>query len=550
MQPTETFTVARRALDVEDYIDILRRHKGWIFGPFLLTLVASVVGVYLWPDKYESVAVVKIVQQQVPQNLVPSAITQDMADRINSMATTVLSRNVLTTIINNFDLYKSERKRLPMDDVIESYMKRDIHIEPIMTGAERSVPAFRVKFSYPERVLASKVVQDVTSRFISEQGTTRSAATIQTTQFMRDARDGAKKDLEELEQKLSEFRAANIGRLPDQVESNVRQLTALQTNYQFLTGSKNRADLEKLQIETNLRVEQARLTEFTKEPPPPTAAAAAAMKSDRLLEAERDIRNLEDRVSLTLQKYTEAHPDVQNLRSMLEIAKKRKEQVLKDEAENKAPAPTLVAANPQMRFQALDVQGNVQRLESSIRAKEIEIRDLEAQIKQVKSAMDRLEAQINAAPLGEQKYSDLLRERDLASAKYKELDGALDKAQLGQDLESRGQGERLELLDTASLPQYPTEPKRPQVIGIGAGIGLLLGIVIAAAREAKDTSLKNMKDVRAYTQMAILGSVPLLENDFVVRRRSRISWLGWTTACVMAAVTMAGSIVYYYTTKL
>ena len=71
-----------------------------------------------------------------------------------------------------------------------------------------------------------------------------------------------------------------------------------------------------------------------------------------------------------------------------------------------------------------------------------------------------------------------------------------------------------------------------------------LGLVIAGAREMKDTSLKNLKDVRAYTQMAILGSVPLLENDFVVRRRRRMAWLGWTTACLAAAVVMSGSVVY------
>ncbi len=64
--------------------------------------------------------------------------------------------------------------------------------------------------------------------------------------------------------------------------------------------------------------------------------------------------------------------------------------------------------------------------------------------------------------------------------------------------------------------------------------------MIAGAREMKDTSLKNLKDVRAYTQMAILGSVPLLENDFVVRRRRRLAWLGWTTACLAAAVVMSG----------
>src|ERR1700722_7651034 len=101
MQPTENFSIPRRALDVEDYIDILRRHKGWVFGPFLLTLVASVMGVYLWPDSYESAAVIKITPQQVPQNMVQSSITQDMNDTINSMSAEILSRNVLATIINN-----------------------------------------------------------------------------------------------------------------------------------------------------------------------------------------------------------------------------------------------------------------------------------------------------------------------------------------------------------------------------------------------------------------------------------------------------------------
>jgi hypothetical protein len=197
-------------------------------------------------------------------------------------------------------------------------------------------------------------------------------------------------------------------------------------------------------------------------------------------------------------------------------------------------------------MQVLDVDGNIQRFESAVRAKELEIADLTSQIKQVESSINRLQGQISSAPLGEQQYSDLIRERELAKARYVDLDGRLNTAQLSQDLESHGQGQKLELLDAASLPQNPSEPKRPMVVGMGAGIGLLLGLVIAGAREMKDTSLKNLKDVRAYTQLAILGSVPLLENDFVVRRRKRMAWLGWTTACLVAMITMAGSVVYYY----
>ena len=104
-------------------------------------------------------------------------------------------------------------------------------------------------------------------------------------------------------------------------------------------------------------------------------------------------------------------------------------------------------------------------------------------------------------------------------------------------MEGRKQGETLELLDPASLPTTPDRAEAAAWSSRSApASGLLLGLVIAAAREMKDTSLKNLKDVRAYTQMAILGSVPLLENDFVVRRRRRLAWLGWTTACLAAVV--------------
>lgn len=550
MQPTENFSTPRRTLDVEDYIDILRRHKGWVFGPFLLTLVASVVGVYLWPDRYESVAVVKIIPQQVPQNMVQSTVTQDMADRISSLATVVLSRNQLTTIINNLSLYPSERKRLPMDDVVE-LMKNDLHINPIIAGSNgRNVPAFTVQFRYEDRKLVNKVVQNVADRFISESQSNRTSQTSGATQFLQDQAAQAKKDLDTAEEKLSAFRAQNAGRLPDEVDMNVRQLTALQTNYQFLTSSKSRAEQDKLQLETNLRVEQGRKAELSRQVPQGAAAAPAAVKSDRVLEIERDIRNLEDTLNIALQKYKEAHPDVQNLRSRLEVAKNRRQQILAEEANapKGTPAPP-TPVNTQLRLQVLDIDGNIQRLESASRAKDLEVADLDSQIKQVQASINKVQAQISSAPLGEQQYSDLLRERDLAKAKYIELDGTLNKAELSQNLDIRGQGEHLELLDAASLPLYPIEPKRPMVIGIGAALGLLLGIVMAAAREMKDTSLKNLKDVRAYTQMAILGSVPLLENDFVVRRRRRLAWLGWTTACLIAAITMAGSIVYYYATK-
>jgi polysaccharide chain length determinant protein (PEP-CTERM system associated) len=552
MQPNENYSIPRRAMDVEDYIDILRRHKGWIFGPFLFTVVASVVGVYLYPDNYLSQAVVKIVPQQVPQNMVQSAINQQMSDRINSMAQTILSRTVLTTIINTFNLYQRERSRMPIEDVIE-LMKKDIQILPVSspTSANDRIPAFAVTFSYENRLLAQRVVQDLVSRFIDENIRNRSNATFQTTQFIKDQLDDAKKQLDDSENKLASFRMVNNGRLPDQVDSNMRSLSALQSEATFLNSQISRANQDKLQLESNIRIMKDQLNVLTKDGSPATAAAAER-RSERLQEAERDIQTWENQLSSLRQHYKDSHPDVQNAIGQLDLARKRREQIASDESAKKQEAPVAAAApvSGQTVREARELDANIRRMQSALEGRDLEIQDYVKQMKRSAESIKAYQGRIETVPLGEKQYADLMRDRDLAKDKFIDLSEKLAKAEIAQEMEGRKQGETLELLDPASLPTTPTEPKRPLVIAIGAALGLMLGVVIAAAREMKDTSLKNLKDVRAYTQMAILGSIPLLENDFVVRRRRRLAWLGWTTACLAAAVVMSGSVVYYYVTKV
>ncbi len=549
MQQSDGFSVPRRTLDVDDYIDLARRHKGWIFGPFLFTLVASVVGVYMWPDSYVSEAVVKIVPQQVPTSMVQSAINQQMSDRINSMAQTILSRTTLTTIINTFGLYPRERSRMPIEDVIE-LMKKKIEILPVAsptTAADR-IPAFGVQFSYENRVFAQRVVQDVVSRFIDENIRNRSNATFQTTQFIRDELDAGKKELDTAENKVASFRMQNNGHLPDQMDANMRSLGALQAQVTFLDSQISRSEQDKLQLESNLRILKDQLAALSKDPGAP-AAAVQAQTNARLSDADHEIQTLERDLAALRQHYKDTYPDVQTAIGRLDAARKRRADLEKEEAATPAAAPATKSIPVQSQREARDMDANVRRLQAAVEAKDLEMQTAQKEMKRVAESIRSYQGRIENVPLGEKQYDEVLRDRDLAKEKVIDLTGKLDHAEIAQEMEGRKQGETLELLDPASLPTTPTEPKRPIVIAIGAGIGLLLGLAIAAAREMKDTSLKNLKDVRAYTKVGILGSVPLLENDFVVRRRRRLGWLGWTTACLAAAVVMSGSVVYYYVTR-
>ncbi|MGH9593172.1 MAG: hypothetical protein ACRD5L_08780, partial [Bryobacteraceae bacterium] len=307
----------------------------------------------------------------------------------------------------------------------------------------------------------------------------------------------------------------------------------------------NRAGQDRMQMETNIRIYKDSIAALSREP----QTVVVQSKSERLAQAERDVQSLETNLSQLRQRYGDTWPDVITTKRLLEGAKGRRDEVRQDEA---VPQKEIPGANPlssQSEREIRGLQGDIERLESAVEAKKLEIEQDSELRKRNQEAITAYQARVDSVPLGQREYDELLRDRDLKKQKYMELDTELSETQISDDMEKDKQGETLEILDPPSIPQTPTEPRREVIIPIGAGLGLLLGVVFAGAREMKDTSLKNLKDVRAYTQMPILGSIPLLGNDFVVRRRRRLAWLGWTTAGLAAVMAMAGSVAYYIATK-
>jgi polysaccharide chain length determinant protein (PEP-CTERM system associated) len=547
MQPTEGYNQQRRALDVEDYIDILRRHKGWIFGPFLLVLVSSVVGVYLWPDSYESRAVVSIRPPQISSNLIKGAVNIDIVDRINQLSQQVMSRSELSNMIRNLNLYPRERNNMPTEDVLE-LMKDKIKISaaPAIVGG-RSVPAFEIAFSYANRFDATKVVNNLVSRFLDENIKNRDRTTYQNEDFVKSQADQARKRLDDADEKLTAFRLAHPGAQPEQTNTNFAQMQSVQTSLLGLTNSVARASAEKLQLETQIRNYRDQIAGLERDSKV-VVAVVKPPKDPKIASAEADVERLQLNYAALRKQFTEAYPQVRAVKDLIETAQQQLDRLRAQEAakptEDTTPLENIAVTREIRNFNAAILQTQAQ-----IQAKELEIAGYERQSKIANDQLTRLNALVSAMPVGDQEFNQLMREQALAKDEYLRQSQNLTDARVMVDMESRKQGETLEVLDAASTATEPTEPNRPMVISIGAGLGLVLGVVLAGALEMKDTSLKNLKDVRAYTQMAILGSVPLLENDFVVRRRRRIAWLSWTVACLAAALVMAGSIVYYYTYK-
>ncbi|MBV9302519.1 MAG: hypothetical protein JOY53_10430 [Acidobacteriaceae bacterium] len=539
----EQLSVPRRPPDFEDYVDILRRNRRWILAPAFFGLVISTVVAYLIDDTYVSKALIRLVPQQINEALVQTATSQQLADHINAMTETIESRNTLSNLINTYGLYKKELKSEPLEDVINQMRTTDIKIQPtsgVTNVTGKNLPAMQVSFSYRDRNLAQKVCADLVSRFMNEHTVDRMTNERATNEFLNDEFERSKRELDTLEQKLTDFRKRNAGHLPEQMQMNLSEMNALEQRATTLNEAGSRNNEQRMLLESDLRIAKDRLASIKDVPP------QAQARNEHLLQLDRQIQALETNIADLKDRYTEDYPDLQSARAQLAVLKRQREDAAKQEKTQKAET---AVENPITMRERQDAQAAIEMLQTQLKANAVEGQQISKELQSVNASLRNYQGRVEGSPVGDQEYSELIRDRDLAKQKYQELEAKRQKSAISMDMESHQQGETLEVLDPASLPTTPTAPKRALIIPIGAVVGLLLGIVIVAIREIKDTSLKNLKDARLYTNLSILGSVPLLLNEAIVRRRKRISWLGWTAATLAGLLIMAGSVARYYLYK-
>ena len=193
------------------------------------------------------------------------------------------------------------------------------------------------------------------------------------------------------------------------------------------------------------------------------------------------------------------------------------------------------------------VQGQINQTKALIETQRMQHDNLLKDQQQVQAAMAGFQDKLAATSGIEAKYADLIRDQKAAMEKFEKLEGTQQLTQQNSDLIQRKAGEQLEVLDPPSLPEQPTKPNRYMVVGGGAAIALVVGFALAGVQEAKDTSLKNLKDVRAYTNLPVLCSVPLLENTMLVRRKRRIGYLAWSAAVVLGIMAVGAALYYHMT---
>ena len=166
-------------------------------------------------------------------------------------------------------------------------------------------------------------------------------------------------------------------------------------------------------------------------------------------------------------------------------------------------------------------------------------------VERLKAKVDDYQARLNQEPVREQQLADLTRGYEQSKANYDELLKKKNESAMATSMELLQQGERFRILDPPSLPMKPNFPNRLKFCGIGLGIGLALGAVVAGAFEMMDDRIHDEKELQKLLPVTVISEIPAITVATEEQHERRRLWLGWATAVFVSVTILLGSAFSY-----
>jgi polysaccharide chain length determinant protein (PEP-CTERM system associated) len=491
--------LGHRELTMQDYTGILKRRFWLILISAILFLGIGIALTFVTTPQYVSKSLVLIERPKVPENYVQPVVTEDLGSRLASLREKILSRSRIQPIVEKFNLFAGHENT--MDDRIEMTQKA-IGIEPIPTTSTTpyGTPGFFITFKAQDAHTAQQVCGEITSLFVSENLTRSEQSAEGTTDFLKQQLADAKAKLDDQDAKLAEFEQKNFGALPGDDAGNMNTLQSLTSQLDAATQQLSRTQQEVTFLEAMV----AQQTQDSQGTDP------GSLVDERKTELKDLIKQKQ---ALELQ-YTPDHPDV--------VAISRKIADLQAEIARAAAEPPPPSAPVASTANRSDPPHLLQ-LKAQLRAAQASMANTKQEQARIEKQIRTYEARIQARPQVEEQYKELTRDHQTALDFYNSLLKKINESSMATALEQAQQGEQFGVLDPANLPDAPAFPNPFVFAGGGFAVGLLLGLSIAALLEYRDTSLRNERDIWAFTKLPTLAVISRIK-DLPQRDPSRTRW--------------------------
>jgi succinoglycan biosynthesis transport protein ExoP len=521
--------------DLQHYLGVVRRRHMQFLIPLFLGWAAVWGASWVLPPRYESTTLILVEQPTMPKDYVTPNVNDDLQERMQSITQQILSRTRLLHIIDQLNLYASPRSQPSPDQKVDA-MRKDIDID-IVRDASHQITAFNVSYSSRDPHVAQRVTSELTNLFINENLEVRQQQSEDTTTFLESQLETARKSLSDQEEKVREFKGLHVGEMPGQLASNLQILSGLQSQLQNEQDSLNAAQQQHVYLQT--LADQYRALQGTSKGSDSTSTGGLPALDQELDKLQGQLADLRSR-------YTDRHPDVRKVKEQIAETQKMRDQLLASLKANGAAQTS--GADPVVDPGSVDPAqaALLAQIQSQLKSNQVEVANREHSIVALKAKMDDYQARLNQEPVREQQLSDLTRGYEQSKANYDELLKKKNESAMATSMELLQQGERFRVIDPPSLPLKPDFPNRLKFCGIGLGIGLALGAVVAGAFEMMDDRIYDEKELQTLLPVPVISEIPAIAAAADEQSERRRLWLGWATTVFVSGTILLGSAFSYF----
>jgi polysaccharide chain length determinant protein (PEP-CTERM system associated) len=359
---------------------------------------------------------------------------------------------------------------------------------------------------------AQKVTERLASLFIEENLRDREVQAEGTNQFLDSQLEEARRRLLEQENKVEEYKRRYGGELPSQTQANLQVIANAQSQLQTLGESMNRDRDRRLVLErqlAELMMPEPVVAPIQVQAPLPTEPPPGTPTFQLVELAQSRLQGLKTR-------YTAEHPDVQAAQRALRELEARLAEEMRAKPAPVAPDPPRppTAADLARERRRQDLRAELASIETQLARKQVQEADLQATIA-------AYQVKVDGVPTREAELTELTRDYSTIQSLYTNLLSKREESKLAANLERNQIGEQFKVLDPARVPERPFSPDLLRLNALGAGLGLMIGVGLAAFVEYRDASFHTAADVQRVLNLPVLALVPMMISDLERRARRR-----------------------------
>jgi uncharacterized protein involved in exopolysaccharide biosynthesis len=440
-----------RTYTVDELFGAVKRRWKWMAiiagGVFA---VAAIVIARL-PNEYRARSMVMVEPLQPHPDMVVPIISTSLEEKVKSVRAQVYARQLMSTVIEELNLYQGTREKEGMDAAVELFRTdTEVHAD--------GDHAFSITVRSRDAGTAAKTANRLAEMFIEGNLQVRAGQVARTRDVISQQLAQMRAELSKAERRIAEFKGKHADTLPELNEARMREREQLTRQVEMETTWMKTAQQ---------RIDLIGVLPFGKE-----------TEVGRLEEKVDDLRA---KLGAARAALTPEHPDVQAMSRELGNAQARLEQ-----------ARARAAAN--------DLEQR--RMSEAISRGRKQVTQFETRIAQI----DKL---TTAVPVTAAQLAELDRDADMLKVKVQSLVSKKAEAEITADLEAKSAPSEFRVLESAAAPALPSSPNRGQALMLALLAALALGCAVAVGQELSDRSMRTEEEA-AMLQLPVLATVPRL----------------------------------------